>query len=231
MGYTHLAACDREELVVFLLSHASRLPVLPSGANRPADHDGRIKRKVGIGLLTYSLGSDLGRVAHPPSTNPVFLYLSPRPSPDSPACTPCRLMNGSSWHRRVDPVQQMVVAFGTGTPADLEFNEATAGSSFTVSLTEPHNATNSDCPRRRLKGRRGFLITRLGPFQYRQMCSVLGVGAVCRRHSVSFNQSPWWRKKPCSPRRTPLGRRCNLYLRNVLVPTSPVRTMIRMVGV
>ena len=46
MGNTHLAACDREELSVFLLSHASRLPVLSSGANRPADHDSRIERKV-----------------------------------------------------------------------------------------------------------------------------------------------------------------------------------------
>jgi hypothetical protein len=76
MGYTHLAACDREGLSVFLLSHASRLPVLPSGANLPADHDGRIERKVGIGhLLTYPLGSDLGGnngMAGPPGS-PWFL--------------------------------------------------------------------------------------------------------------------------------------------------------------
>src|SRR4029077_8368783 len=33
-----------------------------------------------------------------------------------------------------------------------------------------------------------------------------------------------WRKKPCSPCRTPSGQKCNLCLRNVLLPMSPERT-------
>src|SRR5262249_54946816 len=33
-----------------------------------------------------------------------------------------------------------------------------------------------------------------------------------------------WRKKPCSPWRTPSGQKCNLCLRNVLLPMSPERT-------
>ena len=39
-----------------------------------------------------------------------------------------------------------------------------------------------------------------------------------------------WRKKPCSPCRTPSGQKCNLCLRNVLLPMSPERTRQRMVG-
>src|SRR6516225_7869709 len=34
-----------------------------------------------------------------------------------------------------------------------------------------------------------------------------------------------WRKKPCSPCRTPSGQKCNLCLRNVLLPMSPERTL------
>src|SRR5262249_30273374 len=36
--------------------------------------------------------------AHPHLHCPGFPSLSPRPSPGSSACTPCRLMNGPSWH-------------------------------------------------------------------------------------------------------------------------------------
>src|SRR4030095_12147036 len=40
-----------------------------------------------------------------------------------------------------------------------------------------------------------------------------------------------WRKKLCSPCRTPSGQKCNLCLRNVLLPMSPERTISNLVGV
>src|SRR4029077_10041475 len=39
-----------------------------------------------------------------------------------------------------------------------------------------------------------------------------------------------WRKKPCSPCRTPSGQKCNLCLRHVLLPMSPERTFVFMVA-
>src|SRR6476660_6710091 len=39
-----------------------------------------------------------------------------------------------------------------------------------------------------------------------------------------------WRKKLCSPCRTPSGQKCNLCLRNLLLPMSPERTIENMVA-
>ena len=78
MGYTDLAARDREQLAVFLLSHASKLPVLPSGANHP----GRSRwqdRKEGWNRSSYVLAWGRILAASPihTSTTQVLLYLLP----------------------------------------------------------------------------------------------------------------------------------------------------------
>src|SRR5882762_7792193 len=91
-AYETRRVCPSSGSGVVAPAEADRCPLSALAATGPT---------AGPAALRKPPGSAHRRLHFPGSLSP-----SPRPSPGSSACTLCRLMNGPSWHRQVDPVHQ-----------------------------------------------------------------------------------------------------------------------------